>query len=109
MREAEIYCKGILAGILTEENRKSYIFRYDDRYLTDDTKPAVSLMLPKNQQQYRSSSLFPFFFNMLSEGVNRKLQCRLLKIDEKDDFGLLMVTARVDTPGAVTVKSVLSG
>jgi serine/threonine-protein kinase HipA len=41
---------------------------------------------------------------MLSEGVNRKLQCRTLKIDEADDFGLLEATAQYDTIGAVTVK-----
>jgi HipA-like protein len=42
---------------------------------------------------------------MLSEGVNRKLQCRLLKIDEDDNFGLLMATAQYDTIGAITVKT----
>jgi serine/threonine-protein kinase HipA len=43
---------------------------------------------------------------MLSEGVNRQLQCRTLKIDENDDFGLLLATAQFDTIGAVTVKPV---
>jgi serine/threonine-protein kinase HipA len=44
---------------------------------------------------------------MLSEGVNRKLQSRTLKIDETDDFGLLAATARYDTIGAITVKPVI--
>jgi serine/threonine-protein kinase HipA len=43
---------------------------------------------------------------MLSEGANRKLQSRQLKIDEKDYFGLLMETARYDTIGAITLKPV---
>jgi len=43
---------------------------------------------------------------MLSEGVNRKLQCRQLKIDEKDYFGLLMETAKFDTIGAITLKPI---
>jgi hypothetical protein len=30
---------------------------------------------------------------MLSEGVNRKLQSTQLRIDEEDNFGLLMATA----------------
>lgn len=104
MRKAIVYFRGEPAGILTEENRNSYLFRYDDLYFADDSKPSASLTLPKSQQQYKSHFLFPFFSNMLSEGVNRKLQCRLLKLDEKDDFGLLLATARFDTPGAVTVE-----
>jgi len=43
---------------------------------------------------------------MLSEGVNRKLQCTQLKIDEEDNFGLLMAIAQFDTIGAVTVKPI---
>jgi HipA-like protein len=106
MRTAEIYNNRVLAGHLIEENRKSYIFRYDDNYFNDSSMPAVSLTLPKRQQEYRSTFLFPFFFNMLSEGVNKRLQNTQLKIDENDDFGLLMATARYDTPGAITVKPV---
>ena len=41
---------------------------------------------------------------MLSEGANRKLQSQLLKIDERDDFGIMLATAQYDTIGAVTVK-----
>ena len=106
MRAMEIYRNGVLAGILSEENRKSYIFRYDERYFNDTTKPAISLTLPKSKKEYRSQYLFPFFFNMLSEGENRKLQSIQLKIDEEDNFGLLMATAQYDTIGAITVKPI---
>lgn len=106
MRTLEIYRNGILAGLLIEENRKQYIFRYDDRYFMDEKNPAISLTLPKTQKEYRSEFLFPFFFNMLSEGVNRKLQSVQLRIDENDDFGLLAATAQFDTIGAVTVKPI---
>ncbi|MBL7820715.1 MAG: HipA N-terminal domain-containing protein [Saprospiraceae bacterium] len=106
MRTMEIYRNGILAGTLTEENRQHFVFRYDDNYFTDTNKPAISLTLPKTQKEYSSQFLFPFFFNMLSEGVNRKLQCTQLKIDEEDNFGLLMAIAQFDTIGAVTVKPI---
>lgn len=104
MRKAAIYRNGIFAGILTEENPRQYIFRYEDSYFTDSSKPSLSLTLPKSHQEYHSPYLFPFFFNMLSEGVNRKLQSTLLHIDEADHFGLLLATAQFDTVGAVTVK-----
>ena len=107
MRSLEIYRNRELAGILKEENTKNYSFRYTDTWYADPGKPAVSLTLPKTQQEYHSDHLFPFFFNMLSEGVNRNLQSRTLKIDETDDFGLLAATAQYDTIGAITVKPVI--
>ena len=106
MSVLEIYRNGILAGILTEENHQHYIFRYDDNYFNDSDKPPISLTLPKTQKEYSSSFLFPFFFNMLSEGENRKLQSTQLRIDEEDSFGLLAATALYDTIGAVTVKPI---
>ena len=95
-----------MAGLLIEENRKKYIFRYNETYFIDDNNPAISLTLPKTQREYNSEFLFPFFFNMLSEGVNRKLQSLQLKIDEGDNFGLLAATAQYDTIGAITVNPI---
>jgi serine/threonine-protein kinase HipA len=106
MRKAEIYRNKVLAGFLTEENRKKYIFRYEDAYFANNTQPSISLTLPKTQQEYQSEYLFPFFANMLSEGANRKLQSIHLHIDENDDFGFLLATAYCDTIGAVTVKAI---
>lgn len=108
MRAIEIYRNGILAGTLTEENRQRYVFRYDDNYFFDANKPGISLTLPKTQKEYSSEFLFPFFFNMLSEGVNRKLQSTQLRIDEEDNFGLLAATAQFDTIGAITVKPIVA-
>ena len=104
MRKAEVYRNGILAGILTEENRGSYLFRYDDTYLNDSNKSAISLTLPKTQQEYHSEHMFPFFSNMIAEGANLAIQTRYLKIDERDVLSLLGATASTDTIGAVTVK-----
>lgn len=104
MRKVKVYRNKELAGELIQENANSYVFRYTDSYFTNKSLPAISLTLPKSQQEYKSTFLFPFFFNMLSEGVNRKLQSRQLKIDEKDYFGLLMETAKYDTIGAITLK-----
>jgi len=106
MRATEIYHNGMFAGILTEENRRQFVFKYDDNYFIDESKPAISLTLPKTKKEYRSEFLFPFFFNMLSEGANRKLQSKLLRIDEDDSFGLLMAIAQKDTVGAITVKPI---
>lgn len=104
MRRGAVYMNDRLAGILTEVSPAEYVFRYDNSYFTDNKMPAISLTLPKTQQEYRSAYLFPFFSNMLSEGRNRAVQSRLLHIDEADHFGILLATARTDVAGAVTVK-----
>lgn len=96
------------AGVLTENARNSYEFDYDKEYLKSKDAVPVSLTLPLSDKPYHSEVLFPFFFNMLSEGDNRKLQSRMLHIDEDDDFGILLATAQYDTIGAVTVKPVAS-
>ena len=104
MRRVEVYRNGILAGVLTEESRNSYSFRYDDSYFNDGNTYAISLTLPKTQQEYRSEHMFPFFSNMVAEGANLAIQSRYLKIDERDILSLLVATASSDTIGAVTVK-----
>ena len=104
MRQLAVYRNNILAGILTEENRQEYRFEYDDKYFLSSDNQAISLTFSKTQKVFKSTFLFPFFYNMLSEGVNRKLQCMLLKIDENDNFGLLAKIAQFDTIGAITVK-----
>jgi len=103
MRSAEIYRNNDKAGILSESD-SGYTFKYDPEYYHDNSKPAISLTIPKIKMSYTSPFLFPFFFNMLSEGTNRALQLKQLKIDEKDFFGLLLATAQFDTIGAITVK-----
>lgn len=103
MRKAVVYNNRRLAGFLTENEDRSYTFSYDKDYLSDSRTDAISLTLPKRVEPYQNDFLFPFFFNMLSEGTNKDIQCRKLKIDENDFFGLLLETAAIDTIGAITI------
>jgi serine/threonine-protein kinase HipA len=103
-RKAEIYNNGVLAGVLEQTDRQQYSFRYDDHYFINPACSAISLSMPKTKQEYRAHFLFPFFYGLLSEGVNKQTQCRMLHIDENDYFGLLLATAKADTIGSITVK-----
>lgn len=105
-RKAEIYNNGVLAGILEKTDQDIYVFEYDDQYLLNSESPAISLTLPKSKESFKSKILFPFFFGLLSEGVNKQTQCRLLKVDEYDHFSLLLKTASIDTIGSITVKEI---
>ena len=100
MRECKVYVHDAEAGLLQETDDREYVFTYHDDYQGDP----VCLAMPVRQKVYRSDHLFPYFFNMLSEGANRQVQSTLLHIDEKDDFGIMLATAQYDTIGAVTVK-----
>ena len=106
MRAAKIYTNNILAGILTENKDGSFTFRYDDNYYNNPEYSSISPTLPKTQQEFHSNTLFSFFFNLLSEGTNRKVQSRRFKIDEEDNFGLLMALEKNDIIGAVTIERI---
>jgi len=106
MRQARVLYKGKEAGLLTQADDGSFSFRYsDDWYHAADT-PAISLTMPKNQQEYESAHLFPAFYNMLPEGTNKEVVCYELRIDPTDHFGLLMHTARYDSIGAITIEEI---
>jgi serine/threonine-protein kinase HipA len=102
--KATVYYNKTKAGIL-EKVGSSYFFQYDDNYLQLGF-PAISFSLPKRKTTFEMPILFPFFSGLLSEGINKEIQCRVLKIDEKDDFGRLLKTAKKDTIGAITVQEI---
>jgi serine/threonine-protein kinase HipA len=103
MQKGIVYNNGEIAGYI-EKAAGKYRFRYEERYFSDSRKPAISLTLPKEKQEYESDVLFAFFYGLLAEGVNKDVQCRLLKIDEADDFTRLLKTSGENTIGAIAVK-----
>ena len=103
-RSAIVYYNDKPAGILSKAGRL-YRFAYDDAYLSTAGNRPVSITLPLRKEPYESEILFPAFVNMLSEGANKRLQCRALKIDEKDYFSLLLATTQTDIIGPITLKA----
>ncbi len=85
---------------MQETDDRKYVFTYNGDY----TGEPVCLAMPVRQEPYCSNHLFPYFFNMLSEGANRQIQSLVHHIDETDDFGIMLATAGYDTVGSVTVK-----
>ncbi|MFN8349052.1 MAG: HipA N-terminal domain-containing protein [Spirosomataceae bacterium] len=101
--KATVYYNQALAGYL-EKTEKGYTYRYSDAYLAS-AAPLISFSFPKSPTVFESPFLFPFFSGLLSEGINKEIQCKGLKLDENDDFGRLLKTAGTETIGAVTVKA----
>ncbi len=102
MRQCKVFVHDIDAGILQENNAGEYVFTYNEKYQGEP----VCLAMPIRKEPYRSNHLFPYFFNMLSEGSNRQIQSMLYHIDENDDFGIMLATAGHDTIGAVTIQPI---
>ena len=103
MRKAKVLFKNEEAGILTQHDDGSFLFCYNDEWLANISKPSISLTLPKTEKEFHSKYLFPFFYNMLPEGSNKQVVCKLNRIDEEDHFGLLMSTTKNDSIGAVRI------
>jgi len=93
------------AGVLWRD-KSGYHFEYEDEFMSNKNTFSISVNMPKTQKIFNSERLFAIFQSMLSEGFNRKLQCKALGIDTNDDWNLLMYTCENDTIGAITVKKI---
>ena len=101
-----VYDDETLSGQLSFDG-EVYTFIYDELFLNSKNSRAISLTLPKRKEPFISTSLHPFFSNLLAEGNLKKLQCKKLKIDESDEFTRLLKTATDDTIGTITIREKL--
>lgn len=102
LRSAHVVLHDEIAGEISElEN--GYAFTYAPAFLSQPTAQPVSLTLPLRPDPYYSEHLHPFFAGLLAEGSLAEIQCRTLRLDERDLFGRLVATCH-DTIGAVTIR-----
>ena len=102
MRQAQIYRKDVLAGILTEDGGE-YRFGYDEAYLKRGDAQPVSLTLPLQAEIFVSPVLFPFFDGLIPEGWLLGIVSRNWKLDRNDRFGLLLSVCK-DCIGDVRIQ-----
>jgi serine/threonine-protein kinase HipA len=99
-RKATVMFKEALAGVI-EETVTGYRFTYDPAHLA--TGKPIGAAFPLRAEPYEDRTLFPFFKGLLPEGWYREVVCQTLKIDPKDDFGLLIHSCG-DCIGAVSIR-----
>lgn len=104
MRQAQIFRKDTLAGLLTEDDGE-YTFQYDDAYLTSPSSVAISLTMPLQQKVYRSPVLFPFFDGLIPEGWLLDVALRNTDISILDRMSLLLLCCK-ECIGSVSVQKV---
>lgn len=104
MRQGRVFCNGIQAGIISEDDN-GYSFVYDEEYLRDSASLPVSLTLPLQQEPFRSNVLFSFFDGLIPEGWMLNIAERNWKINRFDRMGLLLACCR-DCIGNVSIEPI---
>ncbi|WP_394223269.1 HipA N-terminal domain-containing protein [Alteromonas gracilis] len=99
--KADVFLYDKRVGVL-EKHVQGYTFCYRRDYFG----PALSMSLPLSEFPYNSETLFPFFKSLLPEGWLLKQYARAQKIDERDEFGLLVNNGE-DLLGAVAIKPII--
>ena len=105
MKQAMVWCRGLKAGTLTEDE-SGYTFVYDADYLALPNAEAVSLTLPLREEPYRDKVLFPFFDGLIPEGWLLDIAEKNWKIDTRDRMSLLLACCK-DCIGAVGVEPIM--
>ncbi len=94
MRQAEIYYKDKLAGILTEEDDGDYVFEYSDEYVEQNKEKFITFTMPVRREPYRDKRLFPVFEGLIPEGWLLNIASKNWKINKSDRMGLLLNCCR---------------
>ena len=106
MRQGRVFCNGIAAGIITEDEQ-GYSFSYDEEYLNRSDAQPVSLTLPLRQEPYVNNVMFSFFDGLIPEGWMLNIAERNWKINRRDRMGLLLSCCR-DCIGNISIIPVIN-
>jgi serine/threonine-protein kinase HipA len=93
-------------GSLREDDRHSLQFTYDAEWLDREGFP-ISIRLPLSIGD-RETEAHGFFEGLLPEGRVRDRVCRQLKVDLRDDLGLLLAIGE-DCAGALSILPTKAG
>ena len=99
MKQAEIYRKGILAGILTEDGGE-YRFCYEGSYLHREDACPISLTLPLQADA--------FFYGLIPEGWLLDIALRNTDVSILDRMSLLMLCCK-ECIGSISVVPINNG
>ncbi len=105
MRQATIYYKDVIAGVLTETDDGEYIFQYDPVYRERYPKQFLTFTMPVNEGPYRDKRLFSFFEGLIPEGWLLDIATKTWKLNANDRMGLLLACCR-NCIGAVSVEPI---
>jgi serine/threonine-protein kinase HipA len=102
MRQARVYYKETLSGILTETDDGDYQFQYDATYIEKHPDQFITFTMPVRKEVYIEKRLFPFFEGLIPEGWLLDIASKNWKIKQSDRMGLLLACCQ-DCIGAVSI------
>ncbi len=102
MRQADIYYKDILAGLLTETDEGEYVFQYSPTYVEQHPDQFITFTMPVTTTPYTDKRLFPFFEGLIPEGWLLDIASKNWRINRNDRMGLLLACCQ-NCIGAVSV------
>lgn len=105
MRQAQIYYRDFLAGVLTETDEGEYIFKYDASYIGEYPNQFITFTMPVREEPYVEKRLFPFFEGLIPEGWLLDIASKNWKINRNDRMGLLLACCK-NCIGAVSVHPI---
>ncbi|WP_150539058.1 HipA N-terminal domain-containing protein [Actinobacillus vicugnae] len=97
-RSAKVFLYDEPVGQIYQDERGFHFF-----YFKNYVGIPLSLSLPVAQQSFHSEQLFPYFASLIPEGWLKAKYSVLQKIDEQDQFGILLNNGE-NMLGAITIK-----
>lgn len=88
-RQLDVFLRDRLVGALEQDDSGQLRFTYDDAWLADPARMALSLSLPLRPEPFGNREARPFFAGLLPEAEKRDLVARALGVSERNDFALL--------------------
>jgi serine/threonine-protein kinase HipA len=98
----DVYLRDDLVGRLWLDERRRFVFQYEEKWLEMHGAMPLSLSLPLRGQPFLDDVARPFFSNLLPEAEIRRVIARRLRISEKNDFALLKAIGG-ECAGAVSI------
>jgi serine/threonine-protein kinase HipA len=98
----DVYLRDDLVGRLWLDERRRFVFQYEEKWLEMHGAMPLSLSLPLRGQSFLDDVARPFFSNLLPEAEIRRVIARRLRISEKNDFALLKAIGG-ECAGAVSI------
>lgn len=97
-----VYLNGELAGRLSLDQQRRFVFQYDTAWLDAPHAIPLSLSLPLRHEPFIGDAARPFFANLLPEAALREAIARKLGISAQNDYALLEAIGG-ECAGAVTL------
>ncbi|HBB16072.1 MAG TPA: protein HipA [Syntrophus sp. (in: bacteria)] len=85
----DVYLRDQKAGRLWFDEKRRFVFQYDEAWLREKGAIPLSLHLPLRAEIYPDDLSRPFFSNLLPEAEIKRAVARHLRISEINDFAML--------------------